>query len=896
MSLSDLIYNYVKDSQESPSSKQKRRIKHEEHDEDHSLPLSLKEGGLDQRRQKQRQQLALLSSSSFLRSSIEQEYTYDPIDDYYREDQPGEKLQSTNRNKVVSDDDDNNDNQNADVDGHDGADRTSSTNAADTRNGNRPSQGKTNYDFQRNEENRDFFNLTDKQQIHDGELGTRRKRRGQQQQENETKEEYMERMERHKIAQSRRKRFRDRKFNFENEIDYNGSIARMVYINMNASDRQSMKKKRLDSSGLAEYVNNLENDDMDMDVNMDVDTQDDSTTGEKHVLGSLLDHIQKQEDELIRQRQQQRIQIEDDEIIYNENEMERNPLSFLREGYVAPLPIDPNMQQYSYRCHRSPNSKLNKVRANKTFQAEQNRARKKFGKINTTSPQVSQHGPMVKQKKSTSRRGEFIARHFLPLNCFNPNMARLNYPNHRDTYHYLPITRQDPPTSLRINTAKATTSTYLKQMGVALFNDSKESFYQRKNKSFIPLHFHSRNIHLLAARFIVCCAGIKEQDENTSDVGKGYRNSNDLNISNKNDLSRFLEMLHRTKSTSSRTSMLIYQCQEMASNYAMWQHLQTRIKTLHDKKHLDDEEYYFLRKELLSEKSEMFVDPHATSDGKDLTSSATRNRKKIWDSIKNLENIVHEHYDDQEEVHGETNLDGRIDSAEEENGDSMDTDGATNSDEKELLPYRPFFSLQKGIKYSASPLTSSLRGEKYSEVVHTSQIDLDTIRLTLAALYAELSLHRSRFITETPSLSSSNISGRKMKDQIEEIHETIMTYFEFATNNIWYIGNNAKAGSGHFYKNLLNGPLATTILMRQSYVANGGSFDVISTQNALKSESMSFESSSDEVEAEEEKQITYEEDNVMTDFRSIAEELYSFGSKLRGDSKLLIFTEIHLTT
>ena len=161
----------------------------------------------------------------------------------------------------------------------------------------------------------------------------------------------------------------------------------------------------------------------------------------------------------------------------------------------------------------------------------------------------------------------------------------------------------------------------------------------------------------------------------------------------------------------------------------------------------------------------------------------------------------------------------------------------------------------------------------------------------MAALYAELSQHRSRLMSDGPSDSGNNISERRTKDNIQAIHRTIMTYFEIVMNQIWYIGNDPK-GAGKFYKNLLNGPLATTTVMRQSYVANGGSFNLTSTQYDLGDKSQSFDSGFEE----EEYQPKEKERNVTTDFRAIAEELYSFGSELRGDNKLLIFTEIHMTT
>merc|ERR1712137_886854 len=111
------------------------------------------------------------------------------------------------------------------------------------------------------------------------------------------------------------------------------------------------------------------------------------------------------------------------------------------------------------------------------------------------------------------------------------------------------MTRQDPPTSLRMNTARASSSTFLKQLVAALPSGRKDQFYERRIKSFNPLHFHSRNIRLLAARFIVCCAGIIEEDKN--DGGKNE----------KNNLCRILEMLHRTRNTSSRTRTCIIQSQ-----------------------------------------------------------------------------------------------------------------------------------------------------------------------------------------------------------------------------------------------------------------------------------------------------------------------------------------------
>ncbi len=857
------------------------------------------------------------SSSSSLRRSIEERYTYDPIDDYYQGDQIEEKSQDQtqihgDQRKVVSDDDE--DGTGAGV----GVGEMSYIRTGGTTNDNESSRAKANYDFKKNVENREFYNLTgnqhDSKSMNSGAARKRTRNRGSIQDEGETNEEYRERMARQQIVQSRRKRFRSRKYNFENEIDYCESIARMIHLKMDADGRLPLERRKLgdkDGDRRTEYIDTSDLDDIDTDS--DMGTQDDNhnqtgKSGNQHVLGSLLDHIQKQEDELIR-LQQQMMKTDDDDVLYDEDQMERYPLSFLRQGYVAPLPTDPNVKQYSYRRRPLPSSILHAVRANDMFTQEQKGIRKKFGKIDKSSrissplPQSNQIegpisretkispmkiGPLVNQKRKVSRHDGYIARRFLPLNCFNPNLNRLQYPKFRDTYHYLPITRQDPPTSLRLNTAKSDAGAFLKS------NSKKNRLYERRNKSFNPLHFHSRNIHLLAARFIVSCGGIITEDDNNTDNG--------LNI--KNNLSRILKMLHCKKSTSSRTSTLILQSQEMASNYAMWQHLEPRIKSLYKMEYLDDKEYNFLQKELLSDKSEMFVDPYAISDGYDLKLSATRKRKRILDAIEKLENTVNEGAEERE---GCKQSNGSIDEGLEKGTErtdligetkqdtididiDIDTDSATNTGKKELPPFRPFFSLQKGKKYSGSP--STFRGEKYSEVIHTSELDLDTIRLTLAALYSELSQHRSKLFNNEPSDNTGNISTRRMKDEIQAIHRTIMSYFEIVTNKIWYIGNDATTGAGRFYKNLLNGPLASTILMRQSYVANGGSFYLTSTQYDHDDKLQPFDSGCDL----EENQTTRGGKSVKTDFRSIAEELYSFGSKLRGDNKLLIFTEIHLTT
>ena len=767
-SLSDLIYSKYTHKREEEHSPSNRNVKQDHNDD-----------GRPHR----------VAPSTVIRDT----YTYNEFDDFYDQDQLM-RGNPTNENKEININKDSNSNQ-------------------------------KKYDFQSKSDERQFYESASLSlQNHDDKKGQGSGVKRKNRYADETKEEYEERIRRKSVMRQRRARFRSKRYNFMNEIDYGGSILSTVKLQMDVTGRfDNMKKKKRriidtgsdndskseDDDGLklnrSEDSNKLQNDsdDVSTDENeKNTSHEDNGVKKSNHVLGSLLDRIKKEED-IAQLEQKQHFEGSENDIHYRENIdlMNQNPMAFLDHGYIAPLLTDPNLRKYSYRRSRSmPN--LGGIRTNEALYKETRRNSGRFKRAHS----------MVDSKKSRERQQEepsvnpvlrnaknVVASRFLPLNCFNSNIIRLQYPRMLDTYHYLPHSRQDP-SSLRVNTTRSNDLGHL----VNPFG-----FYDNVSKSFFPVQFHSTNIQLLAARLVVSCAGKLCDDESSN-----------------NNLLRVFDMLHRKNDSSSRISRIIRISRELASNLALWTHLNQRIERLYVAGRLDIHEFNFIRRELLSECSEIVFDPLITTDSVDLRHTAVRRRKMILKLINSCE----------------------INSSENfslGNKSKIDDDIASSS------TFSCTFS-----KNMSDNFQLMTRSERFSQVIHSTKIDLDTIRLTLATQYAELSRCRSSHARKKEEDFFSN--------RERTVHETILAYLENISNEIWYSGDSAK-GSGRIFKSMLNGPLAQVVLMRQSYLANSDSLQLVS-------------------------------EGESSNFRRVAQELYSIGSDLRGDSKLLIFTNIHVTT
>ena len=715
------------------------------------------------------------------------------------------------------------------------------------------------YDFQQNTQDREFYHssslstATSLAQVQKILPPTKKRKKWY---ENETKEEHEERERIRKIVKARRTRFRNRKYNFDNEVDYGGSIMQMVKLQMDAEGMlKSTQKTKVPKSEVNEVSDNDNvdqeltnenhmNDNEDSrrtsttkrknDKNSDSDEEDDANQGGRYALGSLLDRVQHEEDEAIRQQQQIiKQELLEGDIDYKDdvNQMMDDPMSFTNHGYIAPLSKDPNKQLYSYN-NSSSNRKLDAVRTNVLFCKEQMRSQQKFMKsVTNKSKLVSKHtqnkiAHIMYSQKNYIAKNSMIRYKFLPLNCFNPTLASLQSPTLQDIYHYLPFSRQDP-TSMRMNTNKD----YHLENLISPF-DEKLQFYEKPSKkSFNPIHFHSRNIHLFAARIIVSCSGIKQH-------------SNDRNT---NDLSRILETLYRKKSTSFRTAMIVMFSQEMASNYAMFKCLERRIEHLLTTRHLDQSGYHFIKKELLSSQSEMLCDPCIPSTGLEIRGSTIRKRTKLLNFIRHLE---------------------RIKSLEPKSDDGDSTTIDCDED-----PTKSTYSIQYAKKCLNNDYITAKKSEKFAQVIHKSEIDIDTVRLTLSIFYSELSRHRLNALKTLKHKGKR--SDIKSEDE-DQIHQSIMAYLDKIENEIWYIGNDSET-VGNFSKGFLNGPLAHVVLMKQSCVANSG-----------------FRRS--DINNDDHDKVGGNDKIPSINFASIADEMYSLGSNLCGDVKLTAFTGIHLTT
>lgn len=718
------------------------------------------------------------------------------------------------------------------------------------------------FDFQQNEDERNFFQSAQlQQQRQEQELKQQQsaKKKRKSLFDDETKEEYEERVRLKKLVSARRRRFRSRKYNFDKEIDYGGSVSTMVKYQMDVGgefkrlkvdhdDGEESKQNKIDQSEIEKKSQNtkiedegtfeltdrsssneemngqlrgiMKHDDDNGASDSDTEQTRSDSSNDKHVLGSLLDRVQKQE---------QAIKIEDgsDDVGYEYGiaEMQQNPVSFEGQGYLAPLSNDPYANRYSY--HNSSTSTIIRgIPANERFRTTYDQSRANFGRAALIKAEEVDHH-LSEQKKLSSigptkqkvvSDNNVILPHFLPLNCFNTSMLALHVPRQcSDTYHYLPFSHQDP-TSTRIVTSRATSVQQL-------HNSNEDSdFYTNKIKSFWPLHFHSKNINLIAARLIVSCAGLLSVDDDEAE-------------STTNSLSEILSLLYRKQNTSSRTMVLIRLSQELASNYTLWKHMEKRVEELHARNFLLDEEYYFLRQELLSERSEMLTNEHVTTDTKNLKENTKQRRGRILKCITDLS-------DEMVNTTGEliTSFDDENDSGVVASCPSYSAKNAENV---------------KGV----NELLNLTRGEKYSQAVHIADIDFDTIHLTLAVLFTEL------------NNSSEN-----------NVHDTIIAYLETLSNMNWFPGHDPNK-SGRFYKEALNAVHAKTVLLRQSYVANAGSYSNLGNRKNTS------ELSDDDI-GEKNRKNSHGVQNCNV----IGEKLFEIGSDLRGDSKLVIFTYIHMTT
>ena len=710
-------------------------------------------------------------------------------------------------------------------------------------------EGKTNdngekkeYDFQKNSHDRDFY-LSEatraKQDMR------RKKRRSRY--ENETLEEREERLNQDRIRFSRRKRFRYMRYNFRDETDYGGSVAKMVKFEMDASDKfnnLSPKRKNLIDSeedevddGERKKIKIEDSENMigtkigdgrnssgsDSDESNESEIHGEKTQG-GHALGSLLDRMKKFEHEAKDILEKKRIVHEKDAVRFRDQKdnMRKDPMLFLNHGYNAPtIEDDPNRNLFYMKMANQQDPKrrsnIGGVRANESYCKEKEH-----------SKAISKEEPRGLNKSKINAYQNGASLH-LPLNCFNPCVSRLHYPRNQDTYHYLPFSREDI-TSLRLKTAQ-------NDSDKTVFNpfDVERQFYRKSKHSFVPLEFHSKNMHLFAARLIVSCAEII----NTDDTNKSK---------NINNLSRIIDMLYRKKKSAQRKLMIIRQSEELASNYVMWQEIEPRAKRLLSMNLLDASEYYFLKKELLSDQGEMFCDINLTSAGVEFGENAKMKRKNMLLFIENIE----------ESHNVKKDIKNRDDSSIEN---------------KKSDPTKSFYCMENSTLIKAtesSDLLSLSREEKYSQVMHFTDPDLDTIRLTLAAMYSELSLQRSRRLKD-PNPKHRRATYHKK----ETIHDTIISYFEKATDEVWFIGVMDKGKTLHL-KNL-NAPLMQTILMRQSYIANNRSL-------ALP------------LRTEEEDSKKSEKEHLATDYHSVAEELCSVGLPLCKDFRVAFSPAIHITT
>ena len=128
-----------------------------------------------------------------------------------------------------------------------------------------------------------------------------------------------------------------------------------------------------------------------------------------------------------------------------------------------------------------------------------------------------------------------------------------------------------------------------------------------------------------------------------------------------------------------------------------------------------------------------------------------------------------------------------------------------------------------------------------------------------------------------------NMSSKSAQSELETLSSKLLTYIDISIKTIWHQGSITKNSTG-MYNSDINVPLAWSVLSRQTYLANVTS---MISQDPCHEE----DDESDSVQS-------HDSDNaVMTNaMGEVAGELASSGSEYLRDSKLTIFSDVHITT
>jgi len=305
-------------------------------------------------------------------------------------------------------------------------------------------------------------------------------------------------------------------------------------------------------------------------------------------------------------------------------------------------------------------------------------------------------------------------------------------------------------------------------------------------------------------------------------------------------LEHMLRLLHNMSTSIDHTRSVVRQSQTVASNCVLWNEVYPKMKLLCSKGMLDLEDFFIIRKELLSSFSEFFSDPCMTANYEDCSHIGERRRHRIFDFIERI------------------------------------SKGGTREKSSSQNPWILSHTekLAKNIKMCDMPYS---HGARYSKVVHSTPISLGTIHVTLCFLLSSLALAMVK-----------NESTQEIIKMCEEVDD----YLSKLAGAVW----NKNDGNIpiKFHRLLLSAPLAYVTQMKQSYISN------VSFTNSIIQDDTDFHYHHSNMEESDGMDPSFggnkSDYRKSIDFKNVASNLASYGQLLSRDGKLEIFHQIHLTT
>lgn len=297
-----------------------------------------------------------------------------------------------------------------------------------------------------------------------------------------------------------------------------------------------------------------------------------------------------------------------------------------------------------------------------------------------------------------------------------------------------------------------------------------------------------------------------------------------------------LRLLHNMPTSIDHTRSVVRQCQTVASNWVLWNELYPRMKLLCSKGILSIEDFFIIRKELLSSFSEFFSDPCMTANYEDCSHIGERRRHRIFDFIERLNR-------------------GRA------------NEKFSSSANPWILSHTE--RLAKNVKICDMPYS---HGVRYSKVVHSTPISLGTIHVALCFLFSSMDLA---------------INDNATTQEIVKMRQEIDDYLSKLAGIVW--NKNDGDIPIKFHRLLLSAPLAYVTQMKQSFISN-----LSFSENVAQDDRDFNYAHYDAVDSSLDDNQSAQKNAI--NFKHAASNLASYGQSLSRDGKLEIFHQIHLTT